>query len=98
MVNSTIEPKWRLPRGFMSYDDRNERYKGGYLLQSLGWMLAGGIAVTALSVGLGGWRLGDRLLASVHNLFNRAQPAPKVDVQSVVIQQVRGVSELTTAV
>ena len=82
----------------MSYDDRNERYRGGYLLQSLGWMLAGGIAVTALSVGLGGWQLGDRLLAGVHNLFNRAQPAPKVDVQSVVIQQVRGVSELTTAV
>ncbi|HEY9882553.1 MAG TPA: DUF4230 domain-containing protein [Thermosynechococcaceae cyanobacterium] len=82
----------------MSYDDRNERYKGSYLLQSLGWMLAGGIAVTALSVGLGGWRLGDRVLASVQNLFNQAQPAPKVDVQSVVIQQVRGVSELTTAV
>lgn len=82
----------------MSYNDREERHRGGDLLRGVGWMLAGGAIVTVLTVGIGGWRIGDRLFSTVQALFNPAQPAPKVEVQSVVIQQVRGVSELTTAV
>lgn len=82
----------------MGYNDREERSGSGHLLQSIGWMLTGGVAVTALMVGLGGWRLGDRIFSKVHDFLNPAPPAPKVDVQSVVLQQMRGASELTTAV
>lgn len=82
----------------MGYDDRNASHGKGYFFRSMGWMLTGGLAVAALVVGVGSWRLGDRAFSIVQNLFQPAQPAPKVNIQSVVVQQVRGVSELTTAV
>ena len=82
----------------MGYDDRKATHSKGDFFRSIGWMLAGGLAVAALVVNVGGWRLGDRAFSLVQNLFHPAPPAPKVDIQSVVVQQVRGVSELTTAV
>lgn len=82
----------------MGYNDRGERYRGGYLLQNVGWMLMGGVAVAALLGGLGVWRMGDRLFSTVQHLFTPTQPTPSVDVQSVVVQRVQSVSELTTAV
>ncbi|SRR5579883_2035754 len=82
----------------MGYDNREERFSSAYLFRSLGWMLTGGLTVAGLVVGLSAWRMGDHMLSALHNIFNPAQPAPKVDVQSVVIQRVQGVSELTTAV
>lgn len=82
----------------MGYDDRKAPHGRGYFFGNVGWMLTGGLAATALVVGFGGWRLGDRVFSVVQNLFQPAQPAPKVDIQAVVVQQVRGVSELTTAV
>lgn len=82
----------------MGYDDRNASHGKGDFLSSVGWMLAGGMAVAALVVGFKGWQVGDRAVSFIQDLFHPTQPAPKADVQSVVIQQVRGVSELTTAV
>lgn len=79
-------------------EDYRDRDGAGNIVRSVGWMLTGGITVAALMVGLGVWRMGDRVFSTVQSLFNPTQPAPKVDVQSVVIQQVQGVSELTTAV
>ncbi|PSB26955.1 DUF4230 domain-containing protein [Stenomitos frigidus] len=82
----------------MGYDDRNAPYSKGDFFRNIGWMLAGGVAVAVLVVGSGGLRLGDRARSFLQDLFHSAQPEPKADVQSVVVQQVRGVSELTTAV
>jgi len=82
----------------MGYDDRKARDGGGSVFRTVGWMLTGGVMVAALLVGMEGWRMGDRVFSTVQKLFNPAQPAPKVDVQSVVVQQVQGVSELTTAI
>ena len=82
----------------MGYDDRKVPHRKSDFLSSVGWMLAGGMTVAALLVGFGGWRLGDRAFSFMQNLWHPAPPAPKVDIQSVVVQQVRGVSELTTAV
>ncbi|UBF26770.1 DUF4230 domain-containing protein [Kovacikia minuta CCNUW1] len=84
----------------MGYNEQEEQDSGSgwYVLRSLGLMLTGGAVAAALLVAVGAWRVGDRFLAPFSHLFRVAQPAPKVDVQSVVIQQVRNASELTTAV
>ncbi|MGF1478638.1 MAG: DUF4230 domain-containing protein [Cyanophyceae cyanobacterium] len=61
-------------------------------------LLTGGS--TALAIGLvflGVWQTGNRLFAGVHTLF--APPsAPQVDISTVIVNQIRGASELTTAV
>lgn len=82
----------------MGDEDYRDREGVGAIVRSVGWMLTGGVAVAALMAGFGVWRMGDRVFSTMQSLFNPTQPAPKVDVQSVVIQQVQGVSELTTAV
>ncbi|MGA7935273.1 MAG: DUF4230 domain-containing protein [Kovacikia sp.] len=84
----------------MGYEEPEEQEGGNgwYFFKSLGLMLTGGAVAAALLVAFGAWRVGDRFLDNFSNLFQVVQPAPKVDVQSVVIQQVRNASELTTAV
>ncbi|MBW4473122.1 MAG: DUF4230 domain-containing protein [Stenomitos rutilans HA7619-LM2] len=84
--------------GDEDYEDYKKRYGAGGILRSIGWMLTGGIAVGSLLVGVGVWRMGDQVFSTVQSLFDPTQSAPKVDVRSVVIKQVQGVSELTTAV
>lgn len=65
-------------------------------LRNAGLMLVGGGLLATCLVGLETWRSGDRFFASVGQFFSAS--SPKVDVQSVVVQQVRDASELTTAV
>ncbi|PZV05640.1 MAG: DUF4230 domain-containing protein [Leptolyngbya sp.] len=61
------------------------------------WMLSGGALTAALLIGVSQWQWGDRLLAAFNTLLNPPQPAPKVDVRSIMVQKVREASELTTA-
>jgi hypothetical protein len=82
----------------MRYEDSKPQQKSRPWLKNITLMLAGGMAVASLMVGLEVWRTGDRFLASLANLLTNRQPDPSVTVQSVVIQQVRNASELTTAV
>lgn len=83
----------------MTYEDNG--YNGdnqiGYLLKSLGLMLVGGVVTAGLLVSFEAWQVGDRFLNALSNLLNAPPPQPKVNVQSVVIQQMRDASELTTA-
>lgn len=82
----------------MRYEDEDrEPIGGGYLLRSMGLMLVGGLVAAGVLVSLGVWRMSDRFLSAFGNFFNAPSSAPKVNVQSVVIQQVREASELTTA-
>lgn len=60
-------------------------------------MLAGGALTAALLIGVSQWQWSDRLLAAFNTLLNPPQPAPKVDVRSIMVQKVREASELTTA-
>ncbi|MBD1912475.1 DUF4230 domain-containing protein [Leptolyngbya sp. FACHB-16] len=65
-------------------------------------MLTGGLVITGLLIGSGLLRDGASLLGGVRRVLpplqNPVQESePKVDVQSVVVQQVQGMSELTTA-
>ncbi|MBE9129778.1 MULTISPECIES: DUF4230 domain-containing protein [unclassified Coleofasciculus] len=68
------------------------------LFRNLMLMTTGGMVVVALIFGIGMWRTGSRFFEQVTAMFNVSQPAPEVDVRSLVVQQVRGASELTTAV
>lgn len=69
----------------------------GNVLQSLSLLLSGGVMAAGLAVGVGLWQGGDRFLSQLREFFTVQQPAPQVDVQSIVVQQVRTMSELTTA-
>ncbi len=77
----------------------SDREGGIYFLRSLGLMVAGGLVAVGLMASLEVWQVGDRFLNALSNLlnFNAPPTPPKVDVQSRVIQQVREMSELTTA-
>jgi hypothetical protein len=77
-------------------DDEYYRRKGNWFGGFL-WMLSGSALTAALLIGFGQWQWGDRLLAAFNTLLNPPQPAPQVDVRSIMIQKVREASELTTA-
>jgi hypothetical protein len=74
------------------------KFQFGTSLKGVGLVLVGGGLLAISLVGLEVWRSGDRVLATLGRYFNAPPPAPKVEVQSVVIQQMRESSELTTAV
>jgi hypothetical protein len=78
-------------------DDRYNHHSEN-LLKNLGLVLTGGVALLTLVIVAGVWQMGDRFFTALTNFFNASPPAPKVDVQSIVLQQVREASELTTAV
>ncbi len=62
-------------------------------------MTTGGVAMLMVVAGVGLWRGGDRFFTVLGALFQpTAPPTTQVDVKSIVIQQVRNASELTTAV
>ncbi len=84
----------------MTYNDEDEPVVGNgwYLVKNFGFMLLGGAFAAALFASFNVLHLGDRFFASLGNWLNPPPPPPKVDVQSLVIQQIREASELTTAV
>ncbi|XGV96973.1 MAG: DUF4230 domain-containing protein [Leptolyngbya sp. BL-A-14] len=82
----------------MGSDDRRESYGASDIVRGLSWMLTGGLAVGALLVGSRVWHVGDQVFSAMQTLLRPTQPSPSVNVQSVVVQQVQGVSELTTSV
>lgn len=70
----------------------------GKLLRSLTLLGLGGAFSMALVLGFGVLRAGETFVSDFKALFNAPQPEPQIDVRSVVVQQVREVSELSTAV
>jgi Protein of unknown function (DUF4230) len=66
-------------------------------LSNVLWMLSGGTIAAAALVGFSQWNWSDRLWAMLTSVANPPQPEPKVAVQSIVLQQMRAASELTTA-
>ncbi|MBW4489892.1 MAG: DUF4230 domain-containing protein [Trichocoleus desertorum ATA4-8-CV12] len=61
-------------------------------------MSTGAIALTALIMGLGVWRSGQKFWSDFQALWRPAETAPQVDVRSVTLRQIQGVSELSTTV
>jgi Protein of unknown function (DUF4230) len=77
------------------------RPSSGSFFKNLSLMLTGGLALAGLFVGVGVWRTGNQFIEDLRTAFLPSippQPAPQVNVESVVVEQVRGASELTTAI
>ena len=70
------------------------------LLKSFLLIATGGIALTILIFLVSIWRTGNRFVTGIEALFNSPSPSPlpHIDVPTLIVNQVRGASELTTAV
>ncbi|MEM1240079.1 MAG: DUF4230 domain-containing protein [Cyanobacteria bacterium P01_H01_bin.26] len=60
-------------------------------------ILGGGVLVTLLA-GYGLWRSGDRFMDGMKMMFTPKPPEDTVDTRTLVVNQVQGASELTTAI
>ncbi len=69
----------------------------GFLLKLLGVVTSGGTFLLGLLILLTIGKSGDWLWKQVTSWTTQPQPAPQVDVRSVVVKQVQDSSELTTA-
>ncbi|MGB3294429.1 MAG: DUF4230 domain-containing protein [Phormidesmis sp.] len=67
-------------------------------LQLLAISATGGAVIVAGLAGLAFWRSGSRFMTGVKMALTPQPPEETVDVRTVVVEQVRNVSELTTAV
>lgn len=67
-------------------------------LTSILLLLIGGAILLTAVVGFGIYRVGEGFFGRVEQLFSEPQPTPAVDTRAVIVRQVRGVSELTTAI
>ena len=68
------------------------------ILRVLGGSLSGGMLLLGVIAGIGIWRSGEQFVNGVKMALTPAEPEDQVDVRTVVVQQVRGASELATAV
>ncbi|MBD1852253.1 DUF4230 domain-containing protein [Leptolyngbya sp. FACHB-711] len=68
------------------------------LLKSLSFLTASSLSLVTVLLLLNMVRSGTGFLGKIFGVVTAPQPAPQVDVRSAVVQQVRGVSELTTAI
>lgn len=68
------------------------------LLRNLMMMSTGGIVLIAIILGVGLWRQGNRFFEGLKTVFNLQTSTPQADISSLIVRQIRGASELTTAV
>ncbi|MBE9099998.1 DUF4230 domain-containing protein [Vacuolonema iberomarrocanum] len=69
----------------------------GQIVQTLSLLLTGGLVTAGLIVGAGVWRGSSAFLQGLRDLAPRLSE-PQVEIETLVLQQIRGASELTTAV
>lgn len=65
---------------------------------ALGQMVIGGTVAAGLVMGVGLLRTGQQVLTTLPALFIPVVTEPEVDVRTVVVRQLQGASELTTAI
>ena len=61
-------------------------------------VVTGGVIVVSALAAVGMWRSGGRFFDGLMLMMQPPEPEPTVDVRSVVVRQIRGASELTTAI
>lgn len=77
---------------------RYERIHPWRLVQWVAMATVGGSVMLGLLLALGLWRAGDRFWAGMQMMLTPSVTEPEADVRTVVVQQLRGASELTTAI
>lgn len=68
------------------------------MFKNISWMLAGSGLLLIAVLATGFARSGDQFFNQLKSLVSAKPPEPKVETRSIVIQQIRQASELTTAV
>ncbi len=68
------------------------------LFRGFAGSLSGGILLLGVIAGIGLWRSGEQFVNGIKMALTPPEPEEQVDVRTVVVQQVKGASELTTAV
>ena len=68
------------------------------LMSALAGSLSGGLLILGIIIGIGLWRSGEQFVDGIKMALTPQPPEETVDVRTVVVQQVQGASELTTAV
>jgi hypothetical protein len=80
-------------------DHRQSSNQGGKtFFHNLSLILTGGVGVAVAIVLIGMWHRGGQFFSDLGSMISFTQPAPKVDVTAIVINQIRGASDLTTAI
>lgn len=83
----------------MTYEyPEQKRRTGPGILPGLVLVTSGSLLTIALLVLFGIWQSGGRFLENLGQSFTPQPSEPQTDVRSLVVQQVRGASELTTAI
>lgn len=70
----------------------------GSRLRNFLLLSAGGVGLITSLILVGMWQMGANLTHRVQRWLTLFEPAPSVDPRTLIVQQVRGASELTTAV
>jgi hypothetical protein len=70
----------------------------GSTMKNLSVIVTGGVMVVSTVALFSVWRSGSQFFDGVFARFNQPQPEPTIDMQPVLVQQLRNASELTTAV
>ncbi len=68
------------------------------ILSMLSMALLGGGLIVASVAGYGLWRTGDQFMDGVKLMFTPKPAEDKVDTRTLIVEQVQGASELTTAI
>jgi Protein of unknown function (DUF4230) len=76
----------------------NWRDNFSFLFKALGMLFSGGTFILGLIVLMSAWKSGDWLWNRLTAWTTAPQPAPQVDVRSIVVKQVQDASDLTTAI
>ena len=77
-------------------DRHRPRLFGLWSMMSMA-ILGGGLVVASVT-GYGMWRTGEQFMDGVKLMFTPKPPEDKVDTRTLVVEQVQGASELTTAI
>jgi hypothetical protein len=68
------------------------------LMRTISTAFIGGAVILGLAAGVGVWQSGERFFEGFRVMVTPAPSEPEVDIRSLIVQQVRGASELTTAI
>lgn len=90
---------WSLYNGGIDeYSPQPNRQWLSLIFKNMSLLASGGLIMAGLILLVGLWRGGSQFLAGLRSTFTVLEPPAKVDVRSMVVQQIRGASELTTAI